>query len=74
MVPVLRTWYVANTCGLAVCLDSGLLEDWTFASDGRMRKRQMSGNEIQVPEGDRWFKDGFTTQDIDDVPIGEEHW
>ncbi|KAF8484220.1 hypothetical protein JB92DRAFT_3085723 [Gautieria morchelliformis] len=50
------------------------LEDWTFHSDGRMRKRQMSGNEIEVTEENRWFKDDFTMEDIDNVPIGEEHW
>jgi nuclear transport factor 2 (NTF2) superfamily protein len=26
------------------------LEDWTFAEDGRMRKRQMSGNDIEIDE------------------------
>ncbi|UPX16157.1 uncharacterized protein EKO05_0006573 [Ascochyta rabiei] len=26
------------------------LEDWTFAKDGRMRKRQMSGNDIDISE------------------------
>lgn len=26
------------------------LEDWTFAEDGRMRKRQMSGNDIEIEE------------------------
>jgi hypothetical protein len=26
------------------------LEDWTFADDGRMRKRQMSGNDIEINE------------------------
>lgn len=35
----------------------------------------MSGNEIQITlEEDRWFKDHFTTEDIDNVPIGEKHW
>jgi nuclear transport factor 2 (NTF2) superfamily protein len=24
------------------------LEDWTFAEDGKMRKRQMSGNDIEI--------------------------
>jgi hypothetical protein len=24
------------------------LEDWTFAVDGKMRKRQMSGNDIEI--------------------------
>lgn len=74
MVPVLRTGYVANVFAVLRRVDYGLLEDWTFAPDGRMRKRQMSGNEIQVAEEDRWFKDDFTTEDVDKVPIGEEHW
>lgn len=26
------------------------LEDWTFAQDGKMRKRQMSGNDIEIDE------------------------
>ncbi|EAT85055.2 hypothetical protein SNOG_07589 [Parastagonospora nodorum SN15] len=26
------------------------LEDWTFAEDGKMRKRQMSGNDIDISE------------------------
>ena len=47
------------------------LEDWTFSEDGRMRKRQMSGNDIEITEGERWFKDGI---DVNSVDIGEEHW
>lgn len=56
------------------------LEDWTFAEDGRMEKRMMSGNDL-VLEGEkaegnwegerRWFVDGV---DVDDVEIGEKHW
>ena len=30
------------------------LEDWTFAEDGRMRKRQMSGNDVEISESG-WF-------------------
>jgi nuclear transport factor 2 (NTF2) superfamily protein len=26
------------------------LEDWTFTEDGRMRKRQMSGNDVEIGE------------------------
>jgi nuclear transport factor 2 (NTF2) superfamily protein len=26
------------------------LEDWTFADDGKMRKRQMSGNDVELSE------------------------
>jgi len=51
------------------------LEDWTFASDGRMAKRQMSGNEIEIGEGERWFVEGV---DVDDGRVTErmteEHW
>lgn len=47
------------------------LEDWTFDADGKMRKRQMSGNEITITEEERWFKDGV---DVNTVEIGEAHW
>lgn len=47
------------------------LEDWTFAEDGRMRKRQMSGNDVVIDESERWFVDGV---DIDSVAISEKHW
>jgi hypothetical protein len=36
-----------------------------------MRKRQMSGNDVNITEAERWFKDGV---DVDAVHIGEEHW
>lgn len=36
-----------------------------------MRKRQMSGNDVKIEEGARWFTDGV---EIDEVKIGEEHW
>lgn len=53
------------------------LEDWTFASDGRMRKRMMSGNDVLIgPDGNgqgRWFE-GCGPDDVDRVSIGEEHW
>jgi nuclear transport factor 2 (NTF2) superfamily protein len=47
------------------------LEDWTFAEDGRMRKRQMSGNDVELSEEERWFKDGV---DVNAVDISEKHW
>lgn len=47
------------------------LEDWTFAEDGRMRKRQMSGNDVEISEEERWFKDGV---DVNTVHIEEKHW
>ncbi|KAM3075905.1 hypothetical protein ACMFMG_006577 [Clarireedia jacksonii] len=48
------------------------LEDWTFAADGRMRKRQMSGNEIPLAPEERWF--GEDVVDVNKVEIGEAHW
>ncbi|EMR63951.1 hypothetical protein MGN70_013483 [Eutypa lata] len=47
------------------------LEDWTFAADGLMRKRQMSGNDVSIAEAERWFRDGV---DVNLVEIGERHW
>ncbi|KAI5238976.1 DUF1348-domain-containing protein [Aureobasidium subglaciale] len=47
------------------------LEDWTFADDGKMRKRQMSGNNIEINEAERWFKEGV---DVNSVDISEAHW
>ena len=55
-----RQWY--RTYGL---------EDWTFAPDGLMRKRQMSANDVPITEAERWFVDGV---DVNSVHIGEEHW
>ncbi|MCJ1307422.1 hypothetical protein MMC25_001068 [Agyrium rufum] len=50
------------------------LEDWTFAADGRMRKRQMSGNDVVIEGGDemRWFKEGPDA--VEEVGISEKHW
>lgn len=36
-----------------------------------MRKRMMSGNDVKIPDVDRWFVDGVN---VDEVVIGEEHW
>ena len=36
-----------------------------------MRKRQMSGNDVRIEEGERWFKEGI---DVNKVEIGEKHW
>jgi nuclear transport factor 2 (NTF2) superfamily protein len=47
------------------------LGDWTFAKDGRMEKRMMSGNDVKIAENERWFKDGV---DVESVDIGERHW
>ncbi|KAI9887837.1 MAG: hypothetical protein M1823_000359 [Watsoniomyces obsoletus] len=46
------------------------LENWTFADDGVMTKRMMSGNDVLISEESRWFKDGV---DVDSVIIGDEH-
>ncbi|KAH7111947.1 hypothetical protein B0J13DRAFT_515012 [Dactylonectria estremocensis] len=47
------------------------LEDWTFADNGLMRKRQMSGNDLKISEEERWFKDGV---DVNEVDVSERHW
>ncbi|KAF2404395.1 DUF1348-domain-containing protein [Trichodelitschia bisporula] len=47
------------------------LEDWTYSDDGRMRKRQMSANDVEIEESERWFKDGV---DVNTVDISEKHW
>lgn len=49
-------------------------EDWTFAADGKMAKRQMSGNEIKISEDERWYKNAQTEEDLDTVEIGAAHW
>ena len=36
-----------------------------------MRKRQMSGNDVEIEDGERWFVDGV---DVNTVEIGEDHW
>lgn len=36
-----------------------------------MRKRMMSGNDVEIGEDGRWYKDGV---DVNSVAIGEEHW
>ncbi|KAF5129785.1 hypothetical protein E5D57_006116 [Metarhizium anisopliae] len=47
------------------------LEDWTFAGNGLMRKRQMSGNDVKIAEEERWYKNGV---DVNSVEISERHW
>ncbi|KAK0523608.1 hypothetical protein OC835_006204 [Tilletia horrida] len=49
------------------------LEDWTFAEDGRMAKRQMSGNEIDIADSERWFFDGITEEEVDALELGDRH-
>ncbi|KAJ3391951.1 hypothetical protein HDU84_005099 [Entophlyctis sp. JEL0112] len=49
------------------------LEDWTFDMEqGKMQKRQMSGNNVFIRPEERWFTDDVA--DVDSVHIGEEHW
>lgn len=36
-----------------------------------MKKRQMSGNDVQIDETERWFK---ADVDVDTVDISEKHW
>lgn len=36
-----------------------------------MRKRQMSGNDVEISAEERWFKDGV---DVNAVDISEKHW
>lgn len=47
------------------------MEDWTFAENGLMRKRQNSTNDVKITNEDRWFKDGI---DVNTVGINERHW
>ena len=75
MVSLLRTRYVWSCCIPKKILHySPSAEDWTFAADGRMKKRQMSGNDVRISESERWFVDGATDDDVDKVNITEEHW
>lgn len=36
-----------------------------------MKKRQMSGNNVEIADGERWFKGDV---DVNTVEIGPEHW
>ncbi len=48
------------------------IEHWTFDAEGKMEKRMMSGNDVVLGEGERWFGEGVG--DVDEVGIGEGHW
>ncbi|GAA5894277.1 hypothetical protein JCM6882_007619 [Rhodosporidiobolus microsporus] len=37
----------------------------TFAADGLMAKRHMSGNEVAIQEEERWFKEGVDVEEVD---------
>lgn len=45
------------------------IEHWTFAADGRMEKRMMSGNDVVIGEEGRWFRDGVH---VDNITLGEK--
>ena len=47
------------------------LEDWTFDAEGKMSKRMMSGNDLDIEVEERFFVDGV---DVDDAEISEKHW
>ncbi|QRV84877.1 response regulator receiver domain protein [Ceratobasidium sp. AG-Ba] len=49
------------------------LEDWTFDESGLMRKRHMSGNDMEIQDGERFFK-GLTTDEVEKADISEHHW
>ena len=44
------------------------IEHWTFAADGKMEKRMMSGNDLVIGEEERWFKDHV---DVESVTLPE---
>ncbi|KAI8811519.1 hypothetical protein BJ742DRAFT_747227 [Cladochytrium replicatum] len=44
------------------------IEHWTFAEDGRMKKRMMSASDLKISDSERWFKGGV---DIDKFEIQE---
>jgi uncharacterized protein len=50
------------------------LEDWTFHTDGKMAKRQMSGNEIDIHSDQRWFYDGITEDEVDALKLNDNHF
>lgn len=65
------------------------LEDWTFAEDGKMRKRHMSGNDIEINEAGESLGVLCPTSDtlmpaterwfkdgvdVNQVDISEAHW
>ncbi len=52
------------------------LEDWTFAENGLMKRRQMSGNDVKITEEERWFKEGVDVNEVDvedDWPCSAKH-
>lgn len=45
------------------------IEHWTFDNDGRMRSRQMSGNEVAIKKEERWF----VNDNVDSVKLPAGH-
>ena len=45
------------------------IEHWTFDAEGKMEKRMMSGNDVDIGEEGRWLRDGV---DVDAVTLGEK--
>ena len=39
-----------------------------------MWKRQMSGNNVEVADSERWFKDKATDEEYDAVSLEPEYW
>ena len=51
-------------------LGSDDLEDWTFVPDGRMHKRQMSGNDVPITDDfQRWYRACESEEDLDSIRI-----
>lgn len=55
-------WYETKPDGTKQWWRTYGLEDWTFAEDGLMKKRQMSGNDVKITHEQRWF-----TEEVEDV-------
>lgn len=49
------------------------LEHWTFASDGKMQKRHMSGNNVAISHDQRWFSSDMTDEEIDSLVLDARH-
>lgn len=45
------------------------LEHWTFNGEGVMEKRRMSGNDVEIGEEGRWFREGV---DVEEVVLPEK--
>ena len=77
-------WYeyrdgVAASEGQTVWRRAYGLEDWTFDEHGKMRKRQMSANDVEISEEQRWFKGELAEGEdvnalVDRAEISEGHW